>query len=118
MAAADQSQQVTDAARNWHTLIDTGKYAQSWDEASKLFRERVTEAQWVTEVKAAREPLGAAELRTAPSVHFAASLPGAPNGQYAILQFHSTFEHKRGAVETITMMVEEGTWKLAGYFIK
>jgi hypothetical protein len=85
MAAEDSPQQVTDAARNWLTLIDTGKYDQSWDEASKLFRERVAKAQWVTDVKAAREPLGAVESRMAPAVHFAASLPGAPDGHYAIL---------------------------------
>jgi hypothetical protein len=118
MAAEDSPQQVTDAARNWLTLIDTGKYDQSWDGASKLFRERVAEAQWVTEVKAAREPLGAVESRMAPAVHFAASLPGAPDGRYAILQFRSKFEHKRDAVETVTMMIDDGTWKLAGYFIK
>ena len=118
MAAEDSPQQVTDAARNWLTLIDTGKYDQSWAEGSKLFRERVAKAQWVTEVKAAREPLGAVESRMAPAVHFAASLPGAPDGHYAILQFHSKFEHKRDAVETVTMMIDGGTWKVAGYFIK
>jgi hypothetical protein len=118
MAAEDPSQQVTDAARNWLTLVDAGTYDQSWDGASKLFRESVTQAQWATAVKAAREPLGAVESRTAAAMHFATTLPGAPDGHYAVLQFHSIFDHKRDAIETVTMMIDDGTWKLAGYFIK
>jgi hypothetical protein len=117
MATADQSQQVTDAARYWLTLMDAGNYEMTWDEASSLFQRGLAQAQWVTQAKAAREPLGAIASRVKPSVRFAASLPGAPDGQYAVLEFHSKFEHKRDAVETVTMMIDDGSWKLAGYFI-
>ena len=117
-AAADPTQQVIDAARSWLRLIDDGKYDQSWNEASKLFRERVTQAQWATEVRAAREPLGAVESRAAPTVREVTSLPGVPDARYAILEFHSKFQHKADAVETVTMVMDDGTWKPAGYFIK
>jgi hypothetical protein len=117
MATTDQSQQVTDAAQCWLTLIDAGNYDLTWDEASSLFQRGVARAQWVAQAKGAREPLGAIGSRVKPSVHFVASLPGAPDGQYAVLQFHSKFEHKHAAVETVTMMIDGGSWKLAGYFI-
>lgn len=116
--AADQSQQATDAAKSWLSLVDAGQYDRSWTEASKLFQGHVSEAQWTTEVKSVREPLGAVDSRNAPIVRLTASLPGVPDGQYAVLQFHSKFVHKADATETVTMMMDDGTWKLAGYFIK
>jgi opacity protein-like surface antigen len=118
VAAADSSQQVTDAAKGWLSLIDGGQYDQSWNEASKLFQSHVTDAQWTAQVKTVRDSLGPVETRNAPTVRFATSLPGVPDGQYAMLQFHTKFAHKADAIETITMAMDDGTWKLAGYFIK
>jgi Protein of unknown function (DUF4019) len=118
VAAADQSQDVTDAAKAWLSLIDSGQYEQSWNDAGKLFQAHVTDAQWSGQVKAVRDSLGAVETRNPPAVRFATSLPGVPDGQYAILQFHTKFAHKADATESVTMMMDNGAWKLAGYFIK
>jgi hypothetical protein len=47
------------------------------------------------------------------------NLPGAPAGQYVVMQFDSSFANKHSAVETVTFMLEEGgQWRAAGYFIK
>ncbi len=47
------------------------------------------------------------------------SLPGAPDGNYVVIQFKTTFEHKAQAVETVTPMLEnDGVWRVTGYFIK
>jgi hypothetical protein len=116
--AADESKEAADAAANWLALIDAGHYGQSWQRAGKFFRERVTQAQWASQAKSAREPLGSLQSRTMSAVRFASSLPGAPDGRYAIVQFHSQFAHKASAVETVTLMMEDGTWKAVGYFIK
>jgi hypothetical protein len=45
-------------------------------------------------------------------VRFTASLPGVPDGQYAVLQFNFKFAHKANAVETVTMMRQDGMWKV------
>jgi hypothetical protein len=118
IAATGTSNQAVDAAKNWLALIDGGKYEQSWNEASKLFQERVTQAQWANQAKNAREPLGAVLSRSTPVVRFATSLPGVPDGNYAILQFVSKFAHKTAALETVTMILQDGTWRGGGYFIK
>jgi hypothetical protein len=35
------------------------------------------------------------------------------------MQFDTSFENKKSAVETVTFMREkDGTWKAAGYYIK
>ena len=42
-----------------------------------------------------------------------------PDGHYVVIQYATTFEHKKSAVETITPMQEaDGSWKVSGYFIK
>ena len=65
---------------------------------------------------AAREPLVSRALK---SETRAAELPGAPDGEYAVLQFESTFEKKKNAIETVTPMRDvDGSWRIAGYFIK
>jgi hypothetical protein len=42
-----------------------------------------------------------------------------PDGEYVVFQFNTSFEQKAAAVETVTAMREkDGTWHVAGYFIK
>jgi hypothetical protein len=47
------------------------------------------------------------------------SLPGAPDGEYVVIQFETSFKNKKAAVETVTpMMDEDGVWRVSGYYIK
>ena len=49
----------------------------------------------------------------------AQSLPGAPDGNYVVMQFDTSFANKKSAVETVTFIEEkDGKWKAAGYYIK
>ncbi|MDE1938052.1 MAG: DUF4019 domain-containing protein [Alphaproteobacteria bacterium] len=116
--AADTAAQATDSAKAWLALVDAGNYAQSWSETCALFQDHVTQAQWATAAKAARGPLGALISRAVAKATPANTLPGAPDGQYVVVQFHSKFANKADAVETVTMMMDGGSWKAAGYFIK
>lgn len=116
--AADASKEAADGAMSWLVLVDAGKYDQSWSEASKFFQQHVTATQWAAAVKSAREPLGALVSRPAPLVQLTKSLPGVPDGDYAIVQFHATFATRADALETVTMMMDGDAWKAAGYFIK
>jgi hypothetical protein len=46
-------------------------------------------------------------------------LPGAPDGEYVVIQFETSFENKKSAIETVTPMIEiNGGWRVSGYFIK
>jgi len=47
------------------------------------------------------------------------SMPGAPDGEYVVIQFESSFANKESAVETVTPMKgEDGVWRVSGYYIK
>lgn len=116
--AADASQQATDSAKAWLALVDAGNYEQSWKDASTLIQNRFSEADWATTVKPAREPFGAVVSRTPAGVDMEKSLPGAPDGDYAVVHFKTGFAKKAEAKETVTMVLENGNWKCAGYFIE
>jgi Protein of unknown function (DUF4019) len=108
-----------DAARTWLVQADAGDAAGTWAAAASLFRQAVPEDQWARSLNAARLPLGSVVSRTLRDAHPARELPGAPDGEYVVLQFETRFEHKRSAVETVTPMKDDdGTWRVSGYFIR
>ncbi len=107
------------AALEWLQLVDAGNYAQSWSTASALFRQQVSEAQWQSAAMGVRAPLGAVKSRRVMSADFMTVLPGAPAGQYVVVRFDSSFEHRSSAVETVTPMKDsDGKWRVSGYYIK
>jgi hypothetical protein len=66
-----------------------------------------------------RKPLGKLTSRKVNKTQSATSLPGAPDGQYVVVQFDTVFANQPSAVETVTFMLEkDGQWRAAGYFIK
>ena len=107
------------AALEWLALTDRGDAAASWAAAALLFRHAVSTERWDEALTAARTPLGALIMRRLHSARAASELPGAPDGEYVVLEFTSAFEHKRAAIETVTPMRDpDGEWRVSGYFIR
>ncbi len=106
-------------AEKWLTLVDQGKYDDSWREASTIFRDAVTSAQWGQLVQTSRKPLGKLLSRKLGSKTYTKSLPGAPDGEYVVIEFETSFENKKVAIETVTPMLDnDGKWRVSGYYIK
>ncbi|MGD8439591.1 MAG: DUF4019 domain-containing protein, partial [Holophagae bacterium] len=85
----------------------------------EYFRNAVSQEQWAKAAEAVRQPLGKLASRELKSAEFTTTLPGAPDGEYVVIQFTSTFENKTSAVETVTPMKDpNGSWRVSGYFIK
>jgi hypothetical protein len=107
------------AADSWLSLVDAGKYDESWTDASSLFRKSVTRDQWRSAIESVRGPIGKLKTRAFQSATYSTSLPGAPDGAYVVIQYQTAFEKKASAVETVTPMREaDGTWRVSGYFVK
>jgi hypothetical protein len=116
---ADKLAQSRASALAWLALIDGGDYERSWSEASSLFQVAISSADWARALRGARGPVGDLQSRADLSATHTTSLPGAPDGEYVVMQFKSSFGRKAEAVETVTTMLESnGTWKVSGYFIK
>ena len=114
--AEQLAQQSSDT---WLALVDSGKYADSWQEASQIFKAAVTKEQWQNAMRGSRDPLGKMLSRKLKSATYSKTLPGAPDGEYVVIQYESSFEHKQSAVETVTPMLDKGgKWRVSGYFIK
>jgi hypothetical protein len=107
------------AANRWLTLSDANDTAATWDQAAPSFRAAVSKAGWSEALKQARQPFGAVKSRKVVSSEFKHSLPGAPDGEYVVIQYDTQFEHKAHAVETVVpMRDQDGNWKVSGYFVK
>jgi Protein of unknown function (DUF4019) len=107
------------AAMKWLGLVDEGQYGESWKEAATIFRNAVTEEQWERTAAAVRKPLGKVISREVKSRTYTKTLPGAPDGEYVVIQFGTSFENKESAIETIVpTMDKDGLWRVSGYFIK
>lgn len=107
------------AVRSWLAQTDAGRYGDSWESASVLFRAAVTRPLWEKTMTDTRTPLGAVSRRSLKSATFTRTLPGAPEGEYVIVQYDTDFEKRPGSVETVTAVHEkDGSWKSGGYFIK
>jgi Protein of unknown function (DUF4019) len=109
----------TSAAEAWLKLVDESRYDASWTNAASVFRGAVTSEAWSKAVGGVRGSLGKLLSRKLVSATYTTSVPGAPDGEYVILQFDTSFEKKAAAVETVTPMQDsDGAWRVAGYFIK
>ncbi|HXJ78262.1 MAG TPA: DUF4019 domain-containing protein [Candidatus Methylomirabilis sp.] len=118
-ADADAQRLAANAALGWLQLIDSGRYAESWKEASAYFRRAITEAGWDAALRGVRAPLGAVQSRGTRTTKEATTLPGAPDGHYVVMEFATSFANKASAIETVTFTREpDGRWRAAGYYIR
>jgi len=73
---------------------------------------------WVQSIKAVRSTMGGLISRSVESAKYATSLPGAPDGEYVVIQFITRFANKKLAIETVTPMKDpDGKWRVSGYYI-
>jgi hypothetical protein len=115
----DAVNSAVDAAERWLALADADDGAASWDQAASSSQAAVSQSVWSQAIRQARLPLGAVKSRKLLSAEFKNSLPGAPPGEYVVIQYLTQFEHRVDAVETVVPMRErDGSWKVSGYFVK
>jgi uncharacterized cupin superfamily protein len=118
MTAANEDVAAS-AAEAWLSSVDAGNYPQSWSDATTRFRNEIDQAQWEKALQHVRAPLGPVRSRKMKAATFKTQLPGAPDGEYVVVVFETTFEKKQNAVETVTPMKEsDGHWRVSGYFIR
>jgi Protein of unknown function (DUF4019) len=112
-------QAAIEAARSWLEEVDAGAYGASWDHAAELFRKAITREGWESALHSARSPLGTVQGRALKSSQYATELPGAPDGEYVVLQFETSFANKKNAIETVTPMKDpDGKWRVSGYYVR
>lgn len=118
-ADAKAEQAAISVAGAWLNLVDQGRYSDSWQQAASTFQTVVNKEQWATSLQAIRQSLGKVISRKLNQKQYTNTLPGAPDGEYVVLEFFTVFEKKKNAVETVTPMLDsDGQWKVSGYYIR
>lgn len=106
-----------DAAEQWLALTDNNEYDESWDNAANFFKSSISQESWDTALKKVRQPLGKLIKRTLLNVQYMTQLPQAPSGEYVVIQYQTSFENA-SVIETITPMLDNGSWKVSGYYVR
>jgi translation initiation factor 2B subunit (eIF-2B alpha/beta/delta family) len=115
---SEKAEKATAAAMVFLQLIDAEQYAESWRSAANLMKEKVTQEDWIEKLTKARVVSGALVERIEESVSYSTYAQDSPDGEYVSLTFESKFHRAENVSEFVTVMLEDGQWKAAGYFIK
>jgi hypothetical protein len=118
LASEQKKSSAAQEAGKWLALVDGLQYQESWNRAAILFKQQVTARQWLQAITAARNPMGNMVSRQLIKATYTTSLPGAPDGEYVVLQFKSSFKNKENAIETVTPMLDRGQWRVSGYYVR
>jgi hypothetical protein len=119
-AVSDQTKEMVaiSAAENFLQLVDSGQYSESWDATSNFFKQQVPKEQWVNQLENIRTSFGPTVKRELKNQKYTKTLPGAPAGEYVVIQFSTSFTNETNTIETITPMLEnDGVWRVTGYYI-
>ena len=115
----DKAAAGLEASDAWILLVDQEDYAKSWENAAEYFKNAVDQAKWEQTLNSVRKPLGAMQTRELIKTAYSKTMPGAPDGEYVVVQYQTSFENKESAVETVIQMLDkDGSWRVAGYYIK
>jgi hypothetical protein len=98
--------------------LDEGRFADSYAYTGMLLRARADREAFAAQIQKARAGTGALQARELIDAAYNTSVEGAPEGQYVILHYHSNFANRQDTVETITLALAKGYWRVDGYYIK
>ena len=111
--AAPAEADIARSARDWLTLVDAGRWPESWRATGESFRALNTVEAWTRASEQARVPLGAMVSRADLSREW---VPAPPYG-YEMVKFRTSFANRPGVVETLTLVREGQAWRVVGYTI-
>ena len=106
-----------DRAKQWLNLVDDQNYNDAYQQMSKMAQSKASPGAWAMKTSQLREPLGAMASRNLKAVKLTRILPGMRDGQYATVEFDSSFAHKAAAEETVTLISDKGAWSVIGYTV-
>lgn len=115
---AQKAEKARVAAMGFLHLIDAEEYAESWQIAADLMKEKVNKQEWIEKLTRARTLSGTLIERSEEDVSYSTTAKDSPDGEYISLTFASKYQRAESVTEFVTVMLEDGQWKVAGYFIQ
>jgi DNA-binding CsgD family transcriptional regulator len=109
-----RSAEVEATARRFLTLIDQGKWDESYALTTASFQKLNTSKVWADVSEQARPPLGALVSRTMISHE---DVPTPPHG-YQMVKFRTNFANRANVIEKVTLERAGNEWRVAGVYIE
>ncbi|EQB10902.1 LuxR family transcriptional regulator [Sphingobium lactosutens DS20] len=113
-AQVPQGAELVQKARAFLTLVDAGRWDDSYRLFGPAFRKLNTPQVWASVSEKVRVPLGAVSSRQFLSQQ---ELPAPPAG-YTVIKFRTDFAAKPNAVETVTLEQGDAGWQVVGVTIE
>lgn len=104
---------AAEAGRQWLGLLDSSDWTASYAQTAAGFRAANTEAMWADASRQARSPLGAIITRQLISADFT---PSPPEGSW-VVKFRTRYANRASAIETLSLIHEDGRMKVTGVVI-
>ncbi|MCR2832454.1 helix-turn-helix domain-containing protein [Parerythrobacter lacustris] len=101
------------AAEAFLELVDAGRWADSYAATGSQFRQLNTLERWTEASTMVRSPLGAMLTRDLIANEF---VPAPPQG-YQLIKFRSRYASGADQTETLSLVWEDGAWKVVGIVI-
>jgi hypothetical protein len=116
-AAAQTNEEAARAvAEEWLALVDAGKYPESFQKLDPAFAKKVGKKKWIASITDLRGRAGKFTSRKFSSAEYTKELPGAPEGEYVVVEYESVFEKKPKATEKVILILGRDLyWRVAGY---
>jgi hypothetical protein len=117
-ATLDDDKGAIKAATKWLELLDANQLSRAYDQCAELLKKDVTRQKFASGVRDFRKPYGKVKDRQPSKFARAHVMPGAPEGDYALIEFETTFAKKKGDEQVVWMLEKDGIWRVSGYFIR
>jgi hypothetical protein len=108
----------------WLALVDSGHYEAAWQQAAPQLRAGLKQQDWQQSLRQVRERLGRLQSRELAGAFATGQLPGAPKGDYLVLQFECRYAGRSAPVmEIVNPVLSQGDngeahWRVVGYYLK
>lgn len=112
-AATPAQAEIVRSARAWLEIVDAGRWEESWRASGASFRSLNTVEAWTRASEEGRVPLGSVVSRADLSRE---SVPAPPHG-LEMVKFRTSFANRAAAIETVSLVREDQTWRVVGYWI-
>lgn len=114
----NKAEAATAAATEFLQMVDSGRYADSWQITAKYLQKKVPLADWETKLMKIRDTFGPLAGRELEDLNFTAPAEELPEQEAILLEYDSRFKLK--AMNEIVTVVHDtdGSWRVVGYFIQ
>ncbi|KTE35338.1 MULTISPECIES: helix-turn-helix domain-containing protein [unclassified Sphingopyxis] len=102
------------AARDWLALVDRGDWNASWEATGQSFKALNTAETWARVARQVQGPLGTVKARVLLGEE---TVPAPPYG-YQMVKFRTDYANKPGAIETLSLVREGGSWRVVGVTVE